>query len=251
MVADRLLAEVAQAVVLEVEVAGQEAAQVGLDRGLVLRGRRDDLGLEDRAVLVEPIAVPAQPARRLGPAAAGAGARLDLDGGRVGLLVGGDDPQRLVERVEDLDAADDDAAERVAADRAEPGLGRRLARQRRQLLRVQRVARERPAQVGAALAQPRVQRGRVLDVQLLEVLLVLARARCRGRRSTRAGRPRAGSGPASRARRTRARARSRAPRSRPSSAPSRARARARARAPRRARAARAGAARGRSRRRGR
>ena len=43
------------------------------------------------------------------------------------------------------------------------------------LLRVERVARERPAQVGAALAQPRVQRGRVLDVQLLEVLLVLAR----------------------------------------------------------------------------
>src|SRR4051794_14500437 len=120
VVADGLLAEVAQPVVLELEVAGEEAAQGGLDRGLVLRGGRDGLRLEDRAVLVEPIAVPAQSARRLGPAAAAARSRRYLHVRRVGRLIGGDQAQRLVERVEDLEAAHHDAAERVAADRAEP-----------------------------------------------------------------------------------------------------------------------------------
>ena len=95
--------------------------------------------------------------------------------GAVGRLVGVDQPQRLVERVEDLDRADDDAAERVAADRrrgpASAAASRASGESR---VEVERVAGERPDEVGAALAQARVQRGRVLDVLLDEVLLVLA-----------------------------------------------------------------------------
>ena len=40
MVADRLFAEMAEPVVVEVEVAGEETAQVGFDRRLVLGGGR-------------------------------------------------------------------------------------------------------------------------------------------------------------------------------------------------------------------
>jgi hypothetical protein len=42
-------------------------------------------------------------ARRLGAPVAHAGARLDLHGGRIGLLVSGEQPQRLVRRVDELD----------------------------------------------------------------------------------------------------------------------------------------------------
>ena len=77
VVADRLLAAVAQRVVGQVEPAVDEARQVVLDARLVLRGRRHDLGVGDRAVGVEPVAVIEQAARRLGRAVAGAGARLD------------------------------------------------------------------------------------------------------------------------------------------------------------------------------
>jgi hypothetical protein len=59
----------------------------------------DDLGLEDGPVVVEPVAVPEHPSRSLGPAIAGAGSGRHVDGRPVGLVVGGDDPQRLVERV--------------------------------------------------------------------------------------------------------------------------------------------------------
>ena len=235
MVADRLLAEVPQAVVVEVEVAGQEAAQVGLDRRLVLRGRRDDLAPRGscRRRRADSGASTARAAPRSSRSRSPARGS-HLDGGRVGLLVGGDEPQRLVERVE--------RSRRCGRRCCGTGCGRpspspaSAAASRasgESCRRVERVARERPAQVGAALAQPRVQRGRVLDVLLLEVLLVLARGDVEP-----AGRDEPAAleriaRPASRARRTRARARSRAPRGRRSSAPSRARARARARAARR------------------
>ena len=92
-----LLAAVLQLVVGEREVALDEAAQALLDAGLVLRGRRDDPRVEDRALGVDRVAVPEQPARRLGPAVAGRRARRDVDRRRVRRLVGGDQPQRLVD----------------------------------------------------------------------------------------------------------------------------------------------------------
>ena len=65
MVADRLLAAVAQLVVGEVDVPRDDRAQVLLDRALVLRRRRDDPRVEDRAVVVDLVAVLEHAARRL------------------------------------------------------------------------------------------------------------------------------------------------------------------------------------------
>ena len=96
-----------------------------------------------------------------------------VDERRLGRLVLRDDPQRLVRGVDGLDGAHDDAAERVAHDVAEPDLGRDLARQRRQLGRGERVARERADEVVADARERRVERVRALDVRLGEVLLVL------------------------------------------------------------------------------
>ena len=60
-----------------------ERAQVGLDRALVLRCRRHDPGVGDRAVALERVAVVQAPARRLGHRRARTRARRDLDGRRV------------------------------------------------------------------------------------------------------------------------------------------------------------------------
>src|SRR5262249_58757351 len=142
---------------------------------------------EDGGVGVEAVAVVEQPAWRLARAVSGAGHGLDRDERRLGLVVRLDQPQRLVTGVDELDAADDDAAERVAARRLEPGLARGLLRQRREPVVPERAACERAAEVRAAVAavrSTRVQRGRALDLQLLEVLFVLGgrglEARARG-----------------------------------------------------------------------
>ena len=55
-------------VVVQVEAALDDPAQVGLDRELVLRGGRHDAGLKDRARPVDLIAVEEQPPGRLGGA---------------------------------------------------------------------------------------------------------------------------------------------------------------------------------------
>ena len=60
---------------------------------LVLRGRRHDLGVEDRPFVVELVAVVEDAPRRLGASVTDSRAWLDLDGGRVGLLVLGDQAQ--------------------------------------------------------------------------------------------------------------------------------------------------------------
>ncbi len=57
VVADRLLAAKRQLLVGEVEAGFDDGAQILLDRELVLRGGRHDPGVEDRAVLVELVAV--------------------------------------------------------------------------------------------------------------------------------------------------------------------------------------------------
>jgi hypothetical protein len=58
-----------------------------------------------------------------------AGAWLDLDGRQLWLLVFVDQTQRLITGVDELDAADDDAAEGVPAGLSEPSLARKLARE--------------------------------------------------------------------------------------------------------------------------
>src|SRR5581483_10062239 len=96
VVADRLLAEQGEPVVRHLQRALDDAPQVLLDRPLVLRRRRDDLRLEDRAVAVDRVAVPQDPARRLRAAVADARARLHLHRGSVRLLVRVDQAERLV-----------------------------------------------------------------------------------------------------------------------------------------------------------
>ena len=139
--------------------------------------------------------------------------RLDLDGRRVRLLVLRDQPQRLVGGVDELDAADDDAAERVALGRLEPGLVRGLARERREPVGGEREAGERAAQVRAALAQLRVERVRPRRRAPRRSARRTRARRCRGRGSRRSGRGRSGTRRARRARRARSPARSRGSRS--------------------------------------
>ena len=79
VVADRLLAAQRQLVVGQIDVALDDGTQVLLDRALVLRGRRDDPRVDDRAVVVDLIAVVQQAARRLGRAVADGPPRDDLD----------------------------------------------------------------------------------------------------------------------------------------------------------------------------
>ena len=176
VVADRLLADRPQLVVAEPGVALDDRAQVVLDRELVLGRRRHDLRVQDRPVGVDPVAVVEQAPRRLADAVADAGHRLHRDEGGIRLLVRLDQAQGLVARVDELDAAHDDAAEGVAARRLHARLARRLQRERRERGAVECVARERAAEVGAAVAPARVERVRALDVLLDEVLVVLGGA---------------------------------------------------------------------------
>ena len=105
----------------------------------------------------------------------------DLERRHVRLLVGGDQPQRLVGGVHELDAAHDDAAERVSLGRLEPHLARRLACDRRELVGVQREPGQRAAQVAAALADGRVQGVRPGHVAPRRSGRGTPRRRCRGR----------------------------------------------------------------------
>ena len=114
----------------EVDVLFDDGAEVLLDRELVLRGGGDDRRAQDRAVVVDLVAVVQKPARRLGGAVAYAATRLHLDRGAVRLLVAVDDGERLVTSLHELDAADHDALERVAAIGPQAGLARGFARRR-------------------------------------------------------------------------------------------------------------------------
>ena len=78
-----------------------------------------------------------------------------------------------------------------------PASARRLGGQRREALAVELEARQRPGQVGAALAQPRVQRVRVRDLLLLEGRRRTRRRRCRAPVGRRSGRGRSGTRPGS------------------------------------------------------
>ena len=87
VVADRLLAQPAQAFVIHIQVALHHVAQVFLNRALVLRGRRDYLRLEDGPGGVHAIAVVEQPSWSLARSVAAAGSRVDLDRRGVRLLI--------------------------------------------------------------------------------------------------------------------------------------------------------------------
>lgn len=75
------------------------AAQILLDRSLVLRGRRHQTRVGERAVRIEGVAVVQQPARRLRGTVAGGTTRghRDMGPGRRG--IGVDEAQRLIVRV--------------------------------------------------------------------------------------------------------------------------------------------------------
>jgi hypothetical protein len=79
VIADRLLAAQPELGVRQVGVLLDEPAQVVFDRTLVLRGRGDDARVDDRAFVVQLVAVPEQPSWRFGGTEADGGSRLELD----------------------------------------------------------------------------------------------------------------------------------------------------------------------------
>src|SRR5579862_8185378 len=114
IVADGLLAAVADDLIGPIEDGGGNRSEVRLDARLVLRGRRHDTHPLDRAVSRELVAVPADAARRLGAAETAAGARLELYGCFGRRVIGADDAQCLFARKQDFHRAYDDALERIA-----------------------------------------------------------------------------------------------------------------------------------------
>src|SRR5262249_23131848 len=121
------------------------------------------------------IAVIEEAARRLSRAMANSGARLDRDSWLLGLLVGGNNSQRLVAGVKHLDRAYDNAAIGVGAGGGKASVPRRLARYRGQAIEIQVVTGERPTKIRAACANPRMQRGRALNLTFLEMVVVPVR----------------------------------------------------------------------------
>ena len=81
MVADALLAAGLQCVVVEIEPGRCDLSQILFDDTLVLGGRRNDAGLEDRAVGSETIVVIKDAAGRLGAGVANSSTRLHWDEG--------------------------------------------------------------------------------------------------------------------------------------------------------------------------
>src|SRR6516165_8325851 len=172
--ADGLLAFPGELLVRKLEPVGDECAQVGFDDPLVLRGRRDDLRVGDGAVGVELVAMVDQAAWRLGAAESGCLARRDLDVRGIGRLVVADQPECFVARVEDLDGADDDAAERVGAGGSESGGAGCVGCRPGQTVEVQAVPGHGPDQVRSAVGEHGVQGGGVRNLQFGEVLVVFA-----------------------------------------------------------------------------
>ena len=120
MVAYALLATSLQRIVCEIESGIRDFSHIFLDDALVLRGRRNETGVEDRAVAIEIVTVVEYAARRFTAGVAHSGMRLGRDKGPCWRLVGGDQTQRLITRIDDLERANEDAAEWIAADRLEP-----------------------------------------------------------------------------------------------------------------------------------
>jgi hypothetical protein len=76
MVADALLAAGPQRLLIEIKAGARDLSQILFDDALILRGRRDEPGLDDRAFGVETVAVIEDAARRFGAGMANASPRL-------------------------------------------------------------------------------------------------------------------------------------------------------------------------------
>src|SRR6266568_6396079 len=90
IVSNRLLALPRQFFRWQVKMLGDEFPQILFDGLLILRRGRDDLGVEDGALFVEPVAMIENPSRSFRTAEAGGGARLDFDPRFLRRLIGGD-----------------------------------------------------------------------------------------------------------------------------------------------------------------
>ena len=107
-----------------------------------------------------------QPPRCLRYAVPDPGTRRDVDESRRSTIPAVDDPQSLVGRVDELDGADDDRLERVAALGAQPRIPRRLLSERAQLVVVECVTRQRPHDIRRLAVKVCVQRVGPGDVLL-------------------------------------------------------------------------------------
>src|SRR5512140_2321078 len=174
VVSDGLLAAQRQLVVREREILLDEEPEVVFDRPEVLRRRRDDLRLLEEAVRADPVPVVENSTRRLRAGHPDAVPRRDVHPGAPGRFVGREDAERLVDRINGLHRAHDDALKRISADGRETGRSRELLHGRREPVEIEAVARERPDEIGAALLERRVEGVRALDVLFGEPAFVVA-----------------------------------------------------------------------------
>ena len=108
--------------------------------------------------------MPDQPARRFSRAEANACAWDQWHAGLVRLGIGIDDPQRLVAGIDRLHGANLNAAIGIGAGRAQTCFTRRLLRERREAIEIEIVAGQRPNQIRACAAPPRMESRRMLDM---------------------------------------------------------------------------------------
>src|SRR5262245_65590107 len=79
VIAHRLLAAQDQLLLRQIEAPGHEMPEISLNALLILRCRWDDLRVGDQSLLINPVPVIEQSARRFGAAVADACARDDFD----------------------------------------------------------------------------------------------------------------------------------------------------------------------------
>ena len=173
MIANGLLAAIAYEFVGPIHDRRGDRRQIRLDARLILGSRRHDADGADGPLGIEVVPVPANAARGLGAAEAGSGARRDRQRRERRRFVGRNQSERLLAGVDDLERAHDDALERVAADGAEPGAPRESLYRCRQAIEVERVACERSDEIGTTPLHRRMQSGRMRDLPLLELRLVV------------------------------------------------------------------------------
>ena len=99
IVAHHLFALPGELFVRQIQALAHKLTQVGLDGPLVLGGGRHDLGLEDHAVLVQPVAVVEQPPGGFGGGAAHRRPGRNRHRRPLRPLVGLDDGQGLLHRI--------------------------------------------------------------------------------------------------------------------------------------------------------
>src|SRR5690606_29040992 len=106
--------------VRKIKVRLEAAAQIAFNHLLILRGGRDEFGVEDSSRLIKTITVVEYPARRFGTATAcpttGSHNRCRLGG----WLVGFDDLKRVITGIDRFNCTHDNALERIVASRINP-----------------------------------------------------------------------------------------------------------------------------------